>query len=190
MRLFVALEISEEVRENLAAIRKKLSFGTEVRWVPPQNFHVTLEFIGNVLAEKVPQIIEALQRVRADGPVKLRFRGMGGSAAGVIWVAIESTPAIESLANDINHRLQPLDIASEHRTFHPHVTVARFKDRKLMRKIEELIEGNRKDGAGPGLKPDFGTMMTSEFHLIESKTLPSGPIYSKVQSFTFVACGK
>ena len=188
MRLFVALEIPEAVRENLAAIRNNFSsIGPEVRWIPPQNLHVTLKFIGSVPTEKLPTIIEALRRVRMDKTMKLNFSGMGGSAAGVYWVSIESCPGLEKLAADIDRCLQPLGIAGENRAFHPHVTIARFKDRKILRKLDELIHKNGTHGHGRNLKSEFGSMSASEFHLIESTTLPAGPIYSKVQSFPFAA---
>jgi 2'-5' RNA ligase len=190
MRLFVALEIPEAVRENLAAIREKFSsVGHELRWIPPQNLHVTLKFIGSVPAEKLQAIIEALRHVRVDNSVKLKFSGMGGAGAGVYWVAIEPSPALEKLAGDIDQCLQPLGITSENRAFHPHVTIARFKDRKILRKLDRLIHENGTSGHGHGLKRDFGSMSATEFQLIESTTLPAGPIYSKVQSFPFAAAG-
>jgi RNA 2',3'-cyclic 3'-phosphodiesterase len=189
MRLFVALEIPEAVRENLAAIQKKFSsIGPQLRWVPPQNFHVTLKFIGSVPAEKVQPIIEALSHIRLDKSVKLNFSGMGGSAAGVYWAAIEPCPALEKLAADIDYSLEPLGVASENRAFHPHVTITRFKDRKILKKLDELIHGTHGNGRRP--KSDFGSMHASEFHLMESSTLPSGPIYSTVQSFPFAAPGR
>jgi 2'-5' RNA ligase len=183
MRLFVALEIPEAVRKNLAAIRNNFSsIGPEVRWIPPQNLHVTLKFIGSVPTEKLPTIIEALRRVRIDRSVKLNFSGMGGSAAGVYWVAIESCPGLEKLAADVDCCLQPLGIAGENRAFHPHVTIARFKDRKILKKLDELVHKDTTHGPGR-MKCDFGSTSASEFHLIESTTLPAGPIYSKVRSF-------
>jgi len=190
MRLFVALEIPEAVRENLAAIRENfLSIGSKLRWVPPENLHVTLKFIGSVPAEKLEAIIEALRRVRVDKSVKLNFNGMGGSAAGVYWVAIEPCPALEKLAADIDRCLEPIGIVKEDRVFHPHVTVARFKDRGILKKINDLIHENAIHGDGRYLKCEFGSMTPTEFHLMESKTLPTGPIYSKVQSFPFTAAG-
>jgi len=187
MRLFVALEIPEAVRDNLAAIRKNfVAIDSQIRWIPPQNLHVTLKFIGGVPTEKLPTIIEALRRVRMEESVKLNFSGMGGSAAGVYWVAIESCPGLEKLAADIDRCLQPLGIAGENRAFHPHVTMARFKDRKMLKKIDELVHKDTTHGSGR-MKCDFGSMSASEFHLIESTTLLAGPIYSKVQSFPFAA---
>jgi 2'-5' RNA ligase len=190
MRLFVALEIPEAVRENLAAIRENFSsIGSKLRWVPLENLHVTLKFIGSVPAEKLEAIIEALRRVRVDKSVKLNFSGMGGSAAGVYWAAIEPCPALEKLAADIDRCLEPIGIAKEDRAFHPHVTVARFKDRGILKKINELTHENAVHGDGRSLKSDFGSMTATEFQLIESTTLPTGPIYSKVQSFPFAAAG-
>jgi 2'-5' RNA ligase len=190
MRLFVALEIPEAARENLAAIREKFSsVGHELRWIPPQNLHVTLKFIGSVPAEKLEAIIEALRRVRVDKSVKLNFSGTGGTAAGVYWAAIEPCPVLEKLAADIDRCLEPIGIAKEDRAFHPHVTIARFKDRKILRKLDRLIHENGTSGHGHGLKRDFGSMSATEFHLMESKTLPPGPIYSKVHSFPFAAAG-
>jgi len=190
MRLFVALEIPEAVRENLAAIRENFSsIGSKLRWVPPENLHVTLKFIGSVPAEKLEAIIEALRRARVDKSVKLNFSGMGGSAAGVYWAAIEPCPALEKLAADIDRCLEPIGIAKEDRAFHPHVTVARFKDRGILKKINELTHENAVHRDGRNLKSDFGSMTATEFQLIESTTLPTGPIYSKVQSFPFAAAG-
>lgn len=186
MRLFVALEIPETVRENLAAIRKNFSsVGLQLRWVPPENLHVTLKFIGRVPGEKLQPIIEALRSVRADKPVQVEFSGLGGLPAGVYWAAIESSVALKTLAAQIDQSLRPLGIVGENRPFHPHVTLARFKDRKILKKIDELIHKNGTDGHGQNLKCDFGSVIATEFLLMESKTLPTGPVYSKVQSFPF-----
>jgi RNA 2',3'-cyclic 3'-phosphodiesterase len=187
MRLFVALDISVSVRENLAAIRKNFSsIDSQIRWVPAENLHVTLKFIGSVPPEKLQPIIEALGRVRVSKSVKLTFSGTGGSRAGVYWVAIQGCAALEALAAEIDQCLQPLGIPKENRPFHPHVTVARFKDRKILNKLHELTHENAIDGDGRYLKCEFGSMTSSEFHLMQSATLPTGPIYSKVQSFPFV----
>jgi len=188
MRLFVALEIPEGVRQNLAAIRKNFSsIGPGLRWVPPENLHLTLKFIGSVPNDKLETIIDALRHVRADKSINLKFSGMGGSAAGVYWASIEPDPALEKLAVDMDHCLAPIGIAEEKHAFHPHVTVARFKDHTTLRKINELIHENAIHGHGHCLKCDFGSMSANEFCLMQSTTLPTGPIYSKVQSFPFAA---
>ena len=183
MRLFVALEIPEGVRQNLAAIRKNFSsIGPGLRWVPPENLHLTLKFIGSVPNDKLETIIDALRHVRADKSINLKFSGMGGSAAGVYWASIEPDPALEKLAVDMDHCLAPIGIAEEKHAFHPHVTIARFKDREILKKLDHLPDENGVSGHHRN-KYNFGSVTPTEFHLLESKTLPTGPIYSKLQSF-------
>jgi RNA 2',3'-cyclic 3'-phosphodiesterase len=189
MRLFVALDIPEAVRENLAGMRRDFpSIGSQLRWVPPQNFHVTLKFIGSVPPEKLPPIIEALHRVSLVDRVQLRIRGVGwlvNAKTGVILFAtVEDSKPLTALATAIDHQLERLGFTPENRTFMPHLTLVRASrdlPASLQTALRELAEQHR--------QYDFGSMTATEFHLTESKTLPSGPVYSKVQSFPFVAAG-
>jgi 2'-5' RNA ligase len=187
MRLFVALEIPESVRENLAAIRNNFSpVDSRVRWVPPQNFHVTLKFIGSVPREKLLPIIEALRLVSLADRVQLRIRGVGwlvNAKTGVMLFAlVEDSKPLTALATAIDRQLEHLGFTPENRTFMPHLTLVRAsRDTPATSQtaLRELAEQHR--------QYDFGSVTLEEFHLMESKTLPAGPIYSKVQSFPFAA---
>jgi 2'-5' RNA ligase len=183
MRLFVALDIPEAVRENLAGMRRDFpSIGSQLRWVPTQNFHVTLKFIGSVPPERLPSIIEALRRVSLVEPVQLRIRGVGwlvNAKTGVILFAtVEDSKPLTALATAIDQQLERLGFTPENRAFMPHLTLVRAS-RDLsagsQTALRELAEQHR--------QYDFGSMTTTEFHLIESKTLPTGPIYSELHSF-------
>jgi 2'-5' RNA ligase len=186
MRLFVALEIPESVRENLAAIRNDFSpVHPRVRWVPAQNFHVTLKFIGSVPPQKLPPIIEALRRVSLADRVQLRVRGVAwgvNAKTGVMLYAIvEDSKPLSALATTIDQQLSPLGFTSEDRTFMPHLTLVRASrdtQANSQTALYELAEQHK--------QYDFGSVAPEEFHLMESKTLPAGPIYSKVRSFRFV----
>ncbi len=189
MRLFVALQIQEAVRENLANIGNSFSsIDSPVRWVPPQNFHVTLKFIGSVPTEKVQAIIEALRGVSVDDRVDVCFRGLGwylNAKTGVmLWATIEDSKSLTALATSIDRRLAVLGIPPENRSFMPHLTLARGS-----RDIPDSSKIALRELADKYKKHNFGSVTPEEFHLIESKTLPSGPIYSKVQSFPFAATG-
>jgi RNA 2',3'-cyclic 3'-phosphodiesterase len=189
MRLFVALEIPEAVRENLAAIRNDFSsVDSQVRWVPPQNFHVTLKFIGSVPPEKLPPIIEALRRISPVDRVQLRIRGVGwlvNAKTGVmLFATVEDSKPLTALATAIDQQLEHLGFTPENRTFMPHLTLMRAsRDTPASSKIalRELAEQHK--------QREFGSMTATEFYLIESTTLPTGPIYSKVQSFPFASAG-
>jgi RNA 2',3'-cyclic 3'-phosphodiesterase len=189
MRLFVALEIPEAVRENLAAIRENFSsIGPKLRWVPPQNFHVTLKFIGSVPTEKVQPIIEALRSVPHVDRVQFYIRGLAwylNAKTGVmLWATVENSKPLTALATAIDQRLVTLGFAAENRSFAPHFTLARGN-----RNVPASVSVALRELAEKYKKHDFGSVTFQEFHLMESTTLPAGPIYSKVQSFPFVAAG-
>jgi 2'-5' RNA ligase len=190
MRLFVALEVPEAVRENLAAIRKSFSsIDSRLRWVPSQNFHVTLKFIGSVPGEKLQGITEALRSVSIVDRVQVCIRGLAWyfnpKTSVMLWATVEDSKPLTALATAVDQRLASLGIAPENRSFAPHFTLARGNSRNLTAGISialsELAEKYKKH--------DFGSVTLQEFHLMESKTLPSGPIYSKVQSFPFTGAG-
>lgn len=188
MRLFVALEIPKQVRENLAALRENFSsIGSEIRWVPPENLHLTLKFIGSVPEQKLQAIIGALRGVSVVGLVQVRIRGLAWyfnpKTSVLLWATVEDSKPLTALATTVDQRLASLGIAPENRSFVPHFTLARASSRNLTAGVSialsELAEKYKKH--------DFGSLTPQEFHLMESKTLPAGPIYSKVQSFPFAA---
>lgn len=186
MRLFVALDIPEAVRQNLAAMRRDFpAIASQLRWVPPQNFHVTLKFIGSVPPEKLQPIIEALRRVSLADRVQLRIRGVAwgvNAKTGVMLYAImEDSKPLTALATAIDQQLEHLGFIPENRTFMPHLTLVRASrdvPANFQTALRELAEQHK--------QYDFGSVTPEEFHLMESKTLPAGPIYSKIQSFPLV----
>jgi RNA 2',3'-cyclic 3'-phosphodiesterase len=186
MRLFVALIIPEVVRQNLAAMRRDFpAIASQLRWVPPQNFHVTLKFIGSVPSEKLPPIIEALRRVSLVDRVQLRIRGVGwlvNAKTGVMLFAfVQESKPLTALATAIDQQLERLGFTPENRTFMPHLTLVRASrdlPANFQTALRELAERHK--------QYDFGSVSPEEFHLMESKTLPAGPIYSKIQSFPLV----
>lgn len=182
MRLFVALEIPTAVRDDLAALLKKLrELSSQPRWVRPENLHVTLKFIGEVAPEKLEAIRSALASVRSDSPVTLEFRGLGffpnEKRPRVFWAGMNASPNLEMLAADIDSVTERLGIPREERSFSPHLTLARFQPPGLPEKLRPAIQDN--------LEHEFGSLQTSEFHLIESKLRPAGAEYTTLESLTF-----
>ena len=189
MRLFVALEIPAAVRENLAALIQELrSLSASLhdkrpRWVRAENLHVTLKFIGEASPEKLHGICGALSAVRSDQACALIFRGVGffpsEKHARVFWAGIEASPNLSPLAADIDGALQGVGIAREKRPFAPHLTLARFEPPGMQGELRSEIQKN--------IAREFGSLRTNEFHLIESKTKPSGAEYTTLQSFRFAS---
>src|SRR5882762_1398467 len=184
MRLFVALEIPSAVRENLAALVKSLrAVSPQTRCARPENVHVTLKFIGEVAAARLAAIRSALAGVRSEQSVTLDFRGLGffpnEKHPRVFWAGIEASPNLKTLAADIDKATEKLGIPVEKRHFSPHLTLARFESPRLPEKLRAAIEENA--------ACDFGSVRTSQFHLIESKLKSTGAEYTTVESFPIAA---
>jgi RNA 2',3'-cyclic 3'-phosphodiesterase len=182
MRLFVALSIPSEVRENIASLIRTLRRAdSKPRWVNPENLHVTLKFIGEVAEERVPSICGALQTVGAVESLTLAFRSVGffpnARRPNVAWIGIEAPPGLSSLAAAVNRALAPLGIEPEIKQFVPHLTVARFKENRLLPALQAEIE-KWKDHS-------FGHFTTAEIRLIESRLKSSGAEYTTLRSFHF-----
>jgi len=187
VRLFVALEIPAAVRENLAKLIEELraldasASQSKARWVRPENLHVTLKFIGQVDAERLDAIRAALAEVRSERPVELRFRGLGffpnDKRPRVFWAGIAASLNLVLLAAAIDARLGKLNVPRETREFAPHLTLARFEPPGISEKLRAAAQESS--------AREFGALHTGEFHLIESKTRPSGAEYTRLSSFSF-----
>ncbi|HYL61906.1 MAG TPA: RNA 2',3'-cyclic phosphodiesterase [Candidatus Methylomirabilis sp.] len=187
MRLFVALEIPTAVRDNLAALINELrvlpvqSSGKGPRWVRPENVHLTLKFIGEVAPERFDGIRGALAGVRSDRQAELSCRGLGffpnEKRPQVFWAGLDASQNLPKLAEDIDRVLAAVGLPREQRAFSPHLTLARFEPPRLGDALRAAIT--------QAALREFGSFQAREFHLIESKTKPSGAEYTRVASFSF-----
>lgn len=183
MRLFVALNLSQEIRDALQEPLAELQpLGKTARWARPEGMHVTLKFIGHVDATKLDAIRAALATVRSDAPVEMRVRGMGffpdARRPHVLWCGIEASANLAPLAAETERALEPLGIPREGRAFAPHLTLARLKDSHGLGKLVQAAERMK--------SREFGSARATQFHLFESLTKPSGAEYRKIESYTFV----
>jgi 2'-5' RNA ligase len=182
MRLFVALAIPTEVRENLASLIRELRIvDSHPKWINPDNLHVTLKFIGEVAPEEVLEIGGALADVRTQQQVIAQFRGVGffpdERRPSVVWIGIRPTDVLSALAVEVNRVLAAAGIPREEKAFVPHLTIARFKETRLSVGLRDEIERRQ--------FREFGTLATNEFHLVESKLKSSGAEYTTLRSFRF-----
>ncbi|MGA2482683.1 MAG: RNA 2',3'-cyclic phosphodiesterase [Candidatus Acidiferrales bacterium] len=182
MRLFVALEVPENVRRALAELIAKLRpAAPAARWVRAENIHVTLKFIGEVPPGQLDPIRGALSAMRLDAAVSIRFRGLGffpnDRRPRVFWAGMDASENFAPLAASIEAALAPLGIPRESRPFTPHLTLARFPE---PRPAPELLEA-----VAPLLDKEFGSATTSEFHLMESRLKPGGAQYTRLATFSF-----
>ena len=127
MRLFVALALSWETRQRVSMLAGHGIPGA--RWAPPENYHLTLRFIGETPAHQAEDVDLALAAIRSKR-FALELAGVGvfakGSRATALWVGVARNPALEHLAGKIETALQRAGLLPERRRFSPHVTLARL----------------------------------------------------------------
>jgi len=178
VRLFVAAELPASHRASLADACESGRRGG-VRWVPAENVHLTLKFLGEVEEKLVPKVEEALAAVAAAAePFALSLSDCGcfpnTRAPRVLWVGLgEGAAAAGALAAAVDKALEPLGFAREKRPFKPHLTIGRVKEPRgaaatAARKIEQL------DGfAAPAEQLEAVA-------LVKSTLTPEGSIYEEI----------
>jgi 2'-5' RNA ligase len=189
MRLFVALDIDSEIRRRIGEFRNQMrTLAPDVRWVGPETFHVTLQFLGE--SEKLDEIRAALQQVKGTA-VPMAFRSAGffpnPKSPRVFWIGIESNEHLQKLANSIGAALKPLGFERDAGPYKPHLTLARAGSGR-----PKPVRGEQ---SAPGLLAvrakleslapvEFGRMTTREFCLYESKLSPTGAQYAKMARYS------
>ncbi|HET7105193.1 MAG TPA: RNA 2',3'-cyclic phosphodiesterase [Candidatus Acidoferrum sp.] len=184
MRLFLAIQIPENIRAAFAALLNEFrSLAPQLKWVRSENLHVTLKFLGETDPAKLAALQNALASAHSPEPVNLEFHGLGffpnEKRPRVFWAGIESSPNLKSLAAEIDHAAHRLDFPLEERPFSPHLTLARISLPSIPPKLLPAIAEKSTQS--------FGSLSTSDFHLIESKLKPAGAEYTTLQSFRFAS---
>jgi 2'-5' RNA ligase len=144
LRLFVAVDVPPEVRDaagaSVAPWRERFP---RAKWVPPQNQHVTLKFLGSTWPRLVPWVHETVAAVAgAHARVPTRVLGLGAfpnaRRARVLWVGLHDAEArLARIAAALDEAFAR-EFAPEKRGFTPHLTVARFDPPVALQGLEEV----------------------------------------------------
>lgn len=172
-RLFVAIRPPESVRDLLI---DAMDESADFRWQDDEQLHLTLRFIGEVERPIANDLADALCRIRARA-FQLKIAGVGRfeqRSAGALWAAVEPKAPVGALAAKVERVCQENGLEPERRTFHPHITLARWKGRRT-REVQDFLERRRDLTSGP--------FEVSEFILFESRLSRHGAHYEEVASY-------
>lgn len=132
-RLFIAIEVPPQVKAIAAGAKALLEKDTkEVRWVSPENVHLTLRFLGDCPDGQVEPIVAGLRSALA-GSVAFHCETTsfgtfsGGREARVLWLGVGATPELTEVYDHIGGALREIGFDPEKRPFQPHITLARIK---------------------------------------------------------------
>ena len=188
MRLFVAIDPPEDVRRRLGALSRGLD---GARWVPLDQVHLTLRFLGEVGSEASERIASSLEAVREPRfsltlagvgrfpparPKPLR-RGEGPSrrAPRILWAGIEEQPRLTALHDAIEARVREAGLPPEDKLFSPHLTLARLREGTPSDAVELWLERGRAFREGP--------FAVDRFSLYSSVLAPTGAQHRKERSY-------
>lgn len=178
-RIFIAINVPEEVKDKLLAYKKKWA-ELPARWTSKDNVHLTLAFLGNRSDQELVKVCDAMKQVGLrHKPFTLAInrivygspRLRSGQAAKMIWALIEKSPELLALQKDVEKTLGPHD--SE--PFSPHLTLARLRAFEFQRMEREEI---------PDIDEEISvSFAVKSIEVMESALKRSGSEYTIIQSF-------
>ncbi|MDX1530001.1 MAG: RNA 2',3'-cyclic phosphodiesterase [Rhodothermales bacterium] len=172
-RLFVALPVPAPIRAELRALREALD---GARWTRPEQFHLTLRFVGGVEAERVPAFEAALAEVQAP-PLDLAIDGLSTfpnrRRPRVLVARVEPDPALLDVQAQVEAAVRALGVEPDEKPFRPHVTLARLKrpDAKAVHAYVRRHEGFR------------APFHADHFALYASALGPVGAVHERLAAF-------
>lgn len=188
MRLFVALELPDQARAAAAGVIAELkAAGVDVKWVRPENLHLTLKFLGEAPDDAAPSLGDALESALAGlAAPQLGLAGCGAfprpSSPNVIWLGLAGeTRALAELAGAVEDALGPLGFPPEERPFTAHLTLGRVRRGRGSPQAPPAPLARAIAGLAGWQGPAFagGTVA-----LMQSNLTPAGPIYRPLRRVT------
>ncbi len=176
-RLFVAIGFSEKFRQSVDVWTKKIRKTADhkeihLKWTPPDNYHVTLAFLGDTLISDIPKIQEQIHEVaQKHTPFHLKIRGISGfptvSQARVLYLGVQRSQAILDLQSAMEQALLPPEKVDHE--YSPHLTIARLRNPKSCRDLLSPFE-----------HIDLGKQEVTSVALYQSILSNGFPVYEKI----------
>ncbi|MBL7215440.1 MAG: RNA 2',3'-cyclic phosphodiesterase [Phycisphaerae bacterium] len=180
MRLFVAIDIEPHVRIRIRQIQNRLAqtldlSDKQVKWVHPEQIHLTLKFLGDVKDALLTQVCDIVKRTAAEFEsfdVEVKGLGVFGQPARIVWAGTSACPPMAQLQAELENRFSELGWDPENRPFTGHLTLCRVKNASAGRKLADAIE--------PYKNEPLGLVGVTEVVLYQSQLTSAGPLYTAV----------
>lgn len=178
LRCFIAIELPEEIRKALAEAQRELKiFGADIRWVRPENIHLTLKFLGDTQEEDIESISREISEICSGfSSFSMELAGLGifpgTRQPKVLWAGLNGSKEIIELQKDIDSTMAHFGFKPEKRIFSPHLTLGRFRSPKNKDALLRAI-------ASENVKK-HGLFEVKTVALIKSSLTNSGSVYTKI----------
>ncbi|MDI6793364.1 MAG: RNA 2',3'-cyclic phosphodiesterase [bacterium] len=181
IRCFIAIPLTQEIKEELVNIQEKLKKSDAgVKWVSPDSIHLTLKFLGDIPRIRLSSVSKMIKEVAH----KKTWFEMSLSSLGafpsigkprIVWIGIEDgQEELKELAEKLDLKLRSIGLPGEEREFVPHLTLGRVKKLDNRDKLVEIIHS---------IKAVFTEkMQVTKINLMKSQLTSTGPIYSVIST--------
>lgn len=183
VRAFIAIDLSTQIHQRLeqvsSELRKRLD-GVPVRWVPVENIHLTLKFLGDVSIANLEMLGKILQKeANAHASFEISIGELGAFPSTrrprVLWVGVEAPQELKALQRSIDVETARLGYAMDNRPYSPHLTlgrVSRNANSGHMRQIGDVLKA---------YKVGFiAATRVKSVHLFRSELGPGGAVYTSL----------
>lgn len=187
LRLFIAIELPETIHANIAHAMATLQKATPrhaIRWVPPENLHLTLKFLGTTPEDQIENVGQALGKAIEGQPAFLvDIEGSGCfpdyRRPRVIWLGLkDSSMQLSPLRNAVEALVAPLGFPTDVRPFSPHLTLGRVKDRTSFETLAQIGKGVQNQHIG-----HIASWPCHAVSLMQSDLQPSGAVYTQLAHY-------
>ncbi len=185
LRAFIAIDLpqpfQDAIEKQTSRLRQAAGDGL-VRWIPPQNIHLTLKFLGNIAASHMDFLKQLLhQTADSHQPFDMQIGGIGSfpnsKLPRVLWAGVHAPADLASLQKTIETGAARLGYEKEARPFSPHLTLGRVRqgiDPRDLQKISAALNGIQIG--------NIGSARVDAVHLYKSELRPEGSLYTKLFS--------
>lgn len=184
VRAFVAIELNPEIKDTIRQTRDHFkALNCDVKWVKPENAHLTLKFLGNVKLKHVDPLIETLDILfKKMEPIPTELTRLGAfpnpERPRVFWIGLQDTEGkISQLAESIENALGKIGFKKEERAFAPHITIGRPRGTKNLAALSA--------GLAQYVLPAAPAWTIQSVTLFKSTLTSSGPVYEILKKFDF-----
>lgn len=177
IRIFVALNIPDEVKDQLFDIIDELHIDKSLKWESKEKIHLTLKFVGEVDEELIPQIINELTFLEQYKTQILQITGFGFffhfKEPKVLWAGLKYSDELKNIAERLNDFFVKYGIEKENRPFKPHLTLMRIKNNPGDNFINKFKNS----------KFEPISFQSNSISLIKSELKPSGAVYTEIKKY-------
>jgi 2'-5' RNA ligase len=178
LRCFIAIELPEDLKEGIAGKTMRLRAAeADVKWVSPENLHLTLKFLGNTPEDLLAGVREKLSAVAGRHPAfSFSLSGAGAfpdsGRPRVVWIGVRDPGGIVQLQRDVEGAMAELGFEAERRAYSPHLTLGRVKSPRGRIALQEELARIR--------DIDFGSVEVRQVSIMRSQLRPTGASYSRL----------